>query len=70
MHTYTDLVVCTLVDAELLLVLFLGLDEHGFVEAQLPLATAIAIDGMVHHLALGSALARLFRPTLLARCQC
>ena len=67
---YMDIVVCILVDAELLLVLFLGLDEHGFVEAQLPLATAIAIDDMVDHLALGSSLARLFRLNLLARYQC
>ena len=67
---YMDLVVCILVDAELLLVLFLGLDEHGLVEAQLPLATAIAIDDLVDHLALGSALAQRFRLDLLARYQC
>ena len=66
---YMNLVVCILVDAELLLVL-LGLDEHGFVEAQLPLATVIAIDDVVDHLALRDALARRFRPNVLARYQC
>lgn len=67
---YMDLVVCILVDAELLLVLLLGLDEHGFVEAQLPLATVIAIDDVVDHLALRDALARPFRINVLARYQC
>ena len=67
---YMNLVVCILVDAELLLVLLLGLDEHGFVEAQLPLATVIAIDDAVDHLALRDALARRFRLNVLARYQC
>ena len=65
-----DIVVCILVDAELLLVLLLGLDEHGFVEAQLPLATVIAIDDVVDHLALRDALARRFRLNVSARYQC
>ena len=65
-----NLVVCILVDAELLLVLLLGLDEHGYVEAQLPLATVIAIDDVVDHLALRDALARPFRINVLARYQC
>ena len=66
---YMDIVVCILVDAELLLVLSLRLDEHGLVEAQLPLAIGIATGDLVDHLALGSALAHLFRLDLLARYQ-
>ena len=50
------MVVCVLVDAGLLLVFLLGLDENWFVEAQTPLAIGTSLDDPVHHLGFGSSL--------------
>ena len=55
------MVVCVLVDAELLLVFLLGLDEQWFVEAQTPLAIGTSVDDLVHDLGLGSSLTLLPR---------
>ena len=55
-HKSAHVMTHVLVDAEFLLVFFLGLDEHWLVKAQAPLAIRVTPDDLVDHLRLRSAL--------------
>ena len=58
------MVVCVLVDAELLLVFLLGLDEQWSVEAQTPLAIGTSVDDLAHDHDLGLGSSLTLRPRL------